>query len=132
MEVKDCSSQSDTTDLKDYQPKSTKTSFMLNKTNHAQKSTDHAQKSTDHTQKSCSRNAAYGYFVLDWIVFIGIIMQFTFVFNGHRCKKCIKIQQWKSVYKGYIFSGKYVIYIYIYMYIFNSLKICFSIKFDIW
>lgn len=77
---------------------------MLNKTNHAQKSTDHAQKSTDHTQKSCSRNAAYGYFVLDWIVFIGIIMQFTFVFNGHRCKNCIKIQQWKFVYKGYIFS----------------------------
>eukprot|EP00105_Crassostrea_gigas_P033386 XP_011456761.1 PREDICTED: uncharacterized protein LOC105348870 [Crassostrea gigas] len=104
LEVKDCSPQSDTTDLKDYQPKSTKTSFMLNKTDHAQKSTDHAQKSTDHTQKSCSRNAAYGYFVLDWIVFIGIIMQFTFVFNGHRCKNCIKIQQWKFVYKGYIFS----------------------------
>lgn len=104
LEVKDCTPQSDTTDSKDYQPKPTKTSFIINKTNHAQKSTDHAQKSTDHTQKSCSRNAAYGYFVLDWIVFIGIIMQFTFVFNGHRCKNCIKIQQWKSVYRGYIFS----------------------------
>lgn len=105
LEFKDCSPQNDTADSKDYQPKPTKTkSVVLNKTNHAQMSTDHAQKSTDHAQKSCSRNAAIGYFVMDWIVFIGIIMQFTFVVKGHRCRNCIKNQQRKSVYKGYIFS----------------------------
>lgn len=110
MEFKDCSPQNDTADSKDYQPKPTKTkSVVLNKTNHAQMSTDHAQ-------KSCSRNAAIGYFVMDWIVFIGIIMQFTFVVKGHRCRNCIKNQQRKSVYKGYIFSGKYVMYIYIHIY----------------
>lgn len=130
LEVKDCSPQKDTTDLKYHQPKPTKTtSFVLNKTKHAQKSTDHGHKTTAHAQKSCSRNAAIGYFVIDWIVFIGIIMQFTFVFIRDRCKNCIKTQQWISVYKGFIFFGKYAMYIH--NYIFNSSKNCFRIKFDI-
>lgn len=97
LDVRDCSSQMttteskessqmNTTESKEYQPKASKTeNFMLN--------------TTDHAQKRCSRDATIGYFVIDWIVFIGIIMQFTFVLSVPWCKCDVKDQLWK----GYIF-----------------------------
>ena len=57
---------------------------------------------TEETPATCSRTSAIGYFVIDWIVFGGIIFLFVYVFM--RCKgNLLTLPRLKI----YIFCGKY-------------------------
>ena len=54
---------------------------------------------------ACSRTSAIGYFVIDWIVFGGIIFLFVYVFM--RCKgNLLTLPRLKI----YTFCGKYVLF----------------------